>query len=75
MSKPLKITFIRWARLQAGNLASVHHDRARLGYRNGAFVMEGPSGTHTLQADATDYKRLDAHWQIFASNSANQYGA
>lgn len=39
------------------------------------FVMEGPSGRHTLLVDATDLDRLNAHWTIFASHAANRYAA
>jgi hypothetical protein len=30
------------------------------------FIMEGPSGRHTLACDCTDEKRLAAHWRGFS---------
>lgn len=41
------------------------------GETEGRFVMRGPSGVHTLLIDATDAARLNAHWQVFASDSRN----
>jgi hypothetical protein len=32
-----------------------------------AFVMSGPTGVHSLYAGATDLKRLNAHWSVFAA--------
>lgn len=62
----------------------IHHQRASLQVlqtsQNGQtperrFVMEGPSGTHTLLVDATDLERLNAHWTVFCSDSRNQHPA
>lgn len=36
------------------------------------FVMEGPSGRHSLLVDATDLDRLDAHWRVFCSDARNR---
>lgn len=36
------------------------------------FVMEGPSGKHSLMVEATPLSRLNAHWLGFASHPANQ---
>ena len=35
------------------------------------FVMEGPSGVHSLLVDATDLDRLNAHWTTFATDERN----
>ena len=35
------------------------------------FVMEGPSGRHSLLVDATDLDRLNAHWQVFCADQRN----
>ncbi len=35
------------------------------------FVMEGPSGKHTLLVEATDVVRLNAHWVNFANHTLN----
>jgi hypothetical protein len=32
------------------------------------FVMIGPTGVHSLYADATDRNRLNAHWLVFSAN-------
>jgi hypothetical protein len=68
-----KIGFMVWARLQSGSMAVVYHERASLRFAKGLFIMEGPSGIHTLHADATNDVRLAAHWKNFASHEANQY--
>ena len=39
------------------------------------FVMEGPSGVHSLLVDATDLDRLNAHWVVFAGHALNRYAA
>lgn len=39
------------------------------------FVMEGPSGVHSLLVDATDLDRLNAHWVTFAGHHLNRYAA
>lgn len=56
--------------------ATIHAERASLrvarsetGERR--FVMEGPSGRHSLMVDATDLDRLNAHWTVFASDPRN----
>jgi hypothetical protein len=33
---------------------------------DGYWVMSGPTGKHTLYADATDLARLNAHWLVFS---------
>ncbi len=35
------------------------------------FVMEGPSGMHSLLVDATDLDRLNAHWTVFCADARN----
>ena len=37
------------------------------------FLMEGPSGRHSLLVDATDLDRLNAHWTVFASHPKNAH--
>lgn len=39
------------------------------------FVMEGPSGTHSLLVAATDLDRLNAHWTVFCDDERNLYAA
>lgn len=36
------------------------------------FVMEGPSGVHSILVDATDLDRLNAHWTTFATDERNR---
>lgn len=37
------------------------------------FVMEGPSGIHSLLVDATNLDRLNAHWSVFCDDERNLY--
>jgi hypothetical protein len=64
--------------------ARIHHARASVrvavlpisglaGRTERRFVMEGPSGTHSLLVDATDLPRLNAHWTTFAAHPDNQH--
>jgi hypothetical protein len=39
------------------------------------FVMEGPSGRHSLLVEATDLERLNAHWTVFCADRRNVYAA
>ncbi len=39
------------------------------------FIMEGPSGRHTLLRVATDLDRLNAHWTTFAAHPLNATAA
>lgn len=39
------------------------------------FVMEGPSGRHSLLVDATDLDRLNAHWTVFVADPRNARAA
>lgn len=49
------------------------NEMAALHYRNGMFVMAGPSGIHTLHGDTTDLERLNAHWSGFCADTRNQF--
>lgn len=40
--------------------------------REPRFLMEGPSGRHSLLVAATDRARLQAHWATFAAHPSNQ---
>ena len=62
--------------------ARVHFNRATLELKRvpygpdnteRRFVMEGPSGVHSLLYDATDLDRLNAHWIVFANDPRNDY--
>lgn len=59
--------------------ASIYFQNARLSVEGKAedrrFVMEGPSGKHTLLVDATDLARLNAHWINFANHALNAFQA
>lgn len=81
---PESITHVtRSALIKAGIV--IEHGRATLaaewlsdrttGATEGRFVMRGPSGVHSLLIDATDAARLNAHWQVFASDHRNQIAA
>ena len=54
------LSFNDWAGLQTGRVAAIHFDLAVLTCKNGLFIMEGPSGVHTLHGDVTDDERLSA---------------
>ena len=63
----------RGAIIESGKarLAAEWTRNSATGETDGRFVMRGPSGVHTLMIHATDTQRLNAHWQVFASHSAN----
>jgi hypothetical protein len=74
------LTDVGYKKLCNGECARISFNRASLTVRHlpissteRHFVMEGPSGTHTLLCAATDLERLNAHWSVFATHSANQY--
>jgi hypothetical protein len=54
------------ARLQVINVGRVYPERK--------FVMQGPSGVHSLLVDATDLARLNSHWVTFCADPRNRYG-
>jgi hypothetical protein len=76
--KVKNITFNDWALLQSGYFSSVHCGHATLRIagkgEDARFVMDGPSGKHSLLVSETDVDRLNAHWQGFASHHLNRYG-
>ncbi len=71
-----------FAALTSGRVAAVTHDAATLRchdydaldprYPEARFIMEGPSGRHTLLRVATDLDRLNAHWTTFAAHPLNR---
>jgi hypothetical protein len=67
------LKFYEWAGLQSGGIAAIRNEMASLTYGNGLFVMEGPSGIHTLHGDTTDLERLNAHWYGFCADTRNKY--
>lgn len=67
------LDFNDWGGLQTGRIATIHHQMASLTFKGGVFVMEGPSGTHTLQGHSTDLERLNAHWKGFCENAKNRW--
>lgn len=46
--------------------------KARLFFAMDRWRMAGPSGEHSLDYGATSVRRLNAHWQTFASAPINQ---
>lgn len=72
MSKPAPITAETMTFLRTAPNAVRTHGQAKLRASADRFVMEGPSGSHSLAIDATDATRLDAHWQQFATHSLNR---
>ena len=53
--------------------ARIHWARASLSVSGRRFVMEGPSGTHSMDMDLTSRDRLNAHWKAFALHVDNQF--
>ena len=74
MTNTPKLSLTEYASLLARG-ATIHFNRASLQIKERCFVMEGPSGMHSLLADATDLDRLNAHWTAFATDSRNAYAA
>ena len=72
MSAPSKITDQVVEFLTTAPNAVRQHAKATLQVEGERFVMRGPSGKHSLLIQCTDAKRLDAHWQQFATHSLNQ---
>jgi hypothetical protein len=78
----IKLTLNDQAALEARG-ARIHQGRASLTVMRvlsgetmeRRFVMEGPSGVHTLLVDATDLDRLNAHWKGFCMDRRNQVAA
>ena len=65
-----KIDFYRWSGLLSGRIAAIHGARGSVltMLRKGdtkIFVMERKGEKHTLNADATDEVRLNAHFEGF----------
>jgi hypothetical protein len=60
-----KITFRIWAALQSGSVSSVYDRTGRCSIKcsDGLFILRGPGMVHSLDADATDLDRLQAHWR------------
>ena len=79
MSNKIELNFTEFAGLQTGRIARIHCGRASIEVagrgQDARFVMEGPSGVHTLLVDATDFERLNAHWTAFASHELNKLAA
>ena len=79
---PIEITETEYADLCARS-ARIHHQHASVAIRRvrshgtteRRFVMEGPSGTHSLLVDATDRNRLNAHWRNFCQDGRNRYSS
>jgi len=78
---PAEITNFRLAGLLNRSVARINFGGASLevcritspcGDIERRFVMKGPSGVHSLLVEATDLKRLNAHWTVFASAPENQ---
>jgi hypothetical protein len=63
-----------YAALTSGRNVAVTHGAATLwlSRTDDRFVMQGPSGTHSLLVVATDLDRLNAHWRVFAAHDDNQ---
>lgn len=71
MTEPSEITENTRDMLDTHRDHRITFARATLRAVGDRFVMEGPSGRHSLLIIATDAERLNAHWRTFASHPAN----
>lgn len=65
---PATLSFNEFASIDARG-AVVHFERASVRRQGDRYVMEGPSGIHTLLREATNDERLNAHWTVFAEQN------
>lgn len=72
MKLPPRITHAIWDNLKTGRITHMSFGSARLRVEGESFVKEGASGRHTLNVQATNAARLDAHWQVFAGRNASE---
>lgn len=72
MAQTAKLTLTEYAAIEARG-ARVYWHRASVERVGDVYKMEGPSGIHTLQRNATSLDRLNAHWTTFAKHPANLY--
>lgn len=70
------LTHNEWAAMHA-RAARIHFERASVEIKgrgvDARYVMEGPSGTHSLLCTATSLDRLNAHWTNFCLDPRNRY--
>lgn len=73
------LTNIEYEFLLTGRVTAVQGNLAKLTVsgkdQDARFLMEGPSGKHSLLVAATDLNRLNAHWVQFANHSLNTISA
>lgn len=67
-----RITFAHWAGLQTRRITAIYDGPCQLTLSRDRtlFILSGPTGEHTLLADATPLARLNAHWRGFVANGA-----
>lgn len=79
MSEPRRLTDHDRDNLLTAPNWTIHHGKVRLTASKASdghdrrFILNGPTGTHTLLVSATDSDRLNAHWQGFCEKTANQH--
>lgn len=65
---PATLTFSEFVSIDARGVV-VHWELASVRRQGDRYVMQGPSGIHTLLRDATTDERLNAHWTEFADKN------
>lgn len=71
LAKKARLTFSEFAGLQTGRIERLHFQRAAIQKNGTRFLMTGPSGEHSIEIEASDLDRVNAHWTTFATHSAN----
>lgn len=67
-----KLTHKEYNAILAGARVYARKAHASVRIYNKRFVLEGKSGTHSLDIMATDLSRLNAHWTTFCAHAINQ---
>ena len=71
----VSLTKLEYEFLRAGCVQRIQCNHATLTDfgegQDARFMMEGPSGKHSLLIEATDLDRLNAHWVPFANHELN----
>lgn len=70
-----KLTHKEYNALLAGARVYAARSHASVRIVKGRFVMEGKSGTHSLDLMTTDLSRLNAHWTVFCAHAINKHAA
>ena len=73
LAKQAALTFEEWAGLCNGRIERLHFQRAAIQKNGRRLLMTGVTGEHSIDIDASDLDRVNAHWVTFATSPANLY--